>query len=922
MILEFGLIAGLGQTNIYLFTGSETSITLNPGAYEITAYGAQGGGGGGLGAEMDAQFSFTNPTTLILLVGGVGQFGGYGGGGGGGSFAVNGTTPLVVAGGGGGFGGGYDTGGSGGTGSSGGGGNGFAGGGGGSGGGGGGGVNNSGGAGGAGYSGNGVSYGGYFTGGGGSSFLNGGSGGYAYGDNGPGGYGGGGGAGSGGGGGGGGYSGGGGGTAGGGGGGSIIDSSAITILAGISGVSSPDDSPNGEIIITSVPQPPIFTEEPSLAAAFSSNVMFQTAVQGTAPLSFQWYLDGAPLSDNGHYIGSMETNLIIVDFQPEDLGNYTLVVTNYIGSITSNVATINILNPIITSQPTNQSALGGDTVTFSVSTTGQQPFGYQWLFNGTNLDGATNNPLILSSILMSQSGEYSVVVSNNYSTILSSNATLTVQAMDISSLSGNQTVIAGGAAQFSVGVNGQQPMYYQWLFNGTNLPNTDASILTLTNLQLNQAGPYSVIVTNFYGMATSSVVNLTVLPLSITAQPKPITAWPGGSATFTLTVGGLPPFTYQWLDNSNNFIFGNNTNSLVLSNLQASQFGNYSVIVTNNYESVTSSAAALIFSQVAVWGGANGESNLTSGLTNIIAISGGSSSCLALNSNGKGISWPIYSNLTITNLIAIAGAGPNLGLRPNGTVAYWNTFSPISGLTNIVAIAEPVYGDLALNSSGTVVGNASIAGLTNVVAIAENQGYSLALNSAGTVISWGNSQPGRSIPSGLSNVVAIAAGYLFNLALKNDGTVTGWGLNNYGQTSPPAGLSNVVAIAAGEYHSLALKSDGTVIGWGLNNYGQTNVPSGLTNVIAISAGQYDSLALIGSAPPFLDVPLSNPTAGTNSFSVSLPTQSGKVYVLQYKGSLTYSNWTALPLNAGNGETIIVTDTSATNSQRFYRVQQW
>ena len=40
-------------TNRYLFTGSETNITLNPGAYNITAYGAQGGGysgyNGGLG---------------------------------------------------------------------------------------------------------------------------------------------------------------------------------------------------------------------------------------------------------------------------------------------------------------------------------------------------------------------------------------------------------------------------------------------------------------------------------------------------------------------------------------------------------------------------------------------------------------------------------------------------------------------------------------------------------------------------------------------------------------------------------------------------------------------------------------------------------------------------------------------------------
>ncbi|MFZ1073704.1 MAG: PEP-CTERM sorting domain-containing protein, partial [Verrucomicrobiia bacterium] len=67
-----------------------------------------------------------------------------------------------------------------------------------------------------------------------------------------------------GGGGGGGYSGGGGGSGpgggyfngfGGGGGGSYIDASAIAILTEISGISSPDGSHNGEIIITAVPEP-------------------------------------------------------------------------------------------------------------------------------------------------------------------------------------------------------------------------------------------------------------------------------------------------------------------------------------------------------------------------------------------------------------------------------------------------------------------------------------------------------------------------------------------------------------------------------------------------------------------------------------------------------------------------------------------
>jgi hypothetical protein len=263
--LHLGVLAVSAQTNIYLYTGYETNITLPAGTYNITAYGAQGGSSDltavGLGAEMEGQFSFAGVTTLTLLVGGGGGNTGYGylnwgAGGGGGSFVVNGSTPLVIAGGGGGT-DEYDTGGAGLISTNGG--NGHAPGGGGGGiGGNGGGGSTSGGGGGGGFNGNGGNGGGGV--GGAYSFLNGGGGGGGSYGVGNGGYGGGGGGGGYAAGGGGGYSGGGGGgdySGGGGGGGSFIASSAITNLAEVSGIASPDDSTgNGEIIIVLVSTPP------------------------------------------------------------------------------------------------------------------------------------------------------------------------------------------------------------------------------------------------------------------------------------------------------------------------------------------------------------------------------------------------------------------------------------------------------------------------------------------------------------------------------------------------------------------------------------------------------------------------------------------------------------------------------------------
>lgn len=597
--------------------------------------------------------------------------------------------------------------------------------------------------------------------------------------------------------------------------------------------------------------------------------------------------------------------------------------------------------PVITVQPQNQLALAGSNAVFSVTATGTQPLIYQWQSNGTNLPGATGSSLVVSNVQMGQTGPYSVVISNSYGMATSFNANLTVAALAVVGQPQNQSVLVGGTVSFSVNVNGQQPYFYQWLFNGTNLPDATNNPLTLTGVLMNQSGLYSVVVTNSYGMTVSSNATLTVLPLLITSQPTNQVTWPGGSAAFKVNVSGQPPFSFDWQVNGVD-VPGTWTNVLTLTNVQ--QFGTCRVIVSNGYGSVTSSNANLIYSQVAVWGGNTGETNLPPGLANLIAIAGGGYArmdCLALMSNGTAIHWPVTNYAAApkaTNILAIAGGSaqqvPFLILERNGIVAQWlvdDLIQPVTGLTNAVAIAPLIYSPIALRTNGTLetvyyagtTGSSTITNISNAVAISEGASFGVALKADGTVATWGSNAYGQTnVPPGLSNVIAVAAGYYHVLALKSDGTVRAWGLNSYGQTNVPPGLSNVVAIAAGVYHNLALLANGTVVSWGYNLYGQTNVPPGLTNVIAISAGAYHSMALIGNGPPVSSTLLAGPTVGTNGLSLSVPSQSGRVYGLQYQNSLSDTNWNSLPLVPGNGTTLLLTDPSPTNLQRFYRVQRW
>jgi hypothetical protein len=128
----------------------------------------------------------------------------------------------------------------------------------------------------------------------------------------------------------------------------------------------------------------------------------------------------------------------------------------------------------------------------------------------------------------------------------------------------------------------------------------------------------------------------------------------------------------------------------------------------------------------------------------------------------------------------------------------------------------------------------------------------------------------------------------------------------------------MASIAAGAGHNLALRGDGAVFSWG----NLSSLPAGLSNVVAVAAGGSHNLALIGNGPPTLHASLANHQAGSGGFIVSAPTQSGRVYALEYKSSLADSGWTALPLVASNGDVVTFIDPAATDAQRFYRLRQW
>ncbi len=168
----------------------------------------------------------------------------------------------------------------------------------------------------------------------------------------------------------------------------------------------------------------------------------------------------------------------------------------------------------------------------------------------------------------------------------------------ITSQPSSRTNVAGTTATFSVSATGTS-LNYRWLKNGGTISGAGTATLTLSSVAAADAANYSVVVTNAYGAATSTIASLTVItaPVIVTS-PASRTNVTGATATFTVSATGQN-LTYRWLKNATNALIdgatisGTSSATLTISNVAPADAGNYSVLVTNLAGAATSATAIL-----------------------------------------------------------------------------------------------------------------------------------------------------------------------------------------------------------------------------------------------------------------------------------------------------------------------------------------
>jgi hypothetical protein len=223
---------------------------------------------------------------------------------------------------------------------------------------------------------------------------------------------------------------------------------------------------------------------------------------------------------------------------------FTVVVTNSVGNVTSNAAILTVnpapVAPSITAQPASQTITAGQTATFSVTASGTAPLSYQWRKNGTAIGGATTASYTTPAETTADNGaQFTVVVTNVAGNATSNAATLTVNAATPGALTPSTTSLNFNSV--NIGSN---------LVLGMTFTNSGTVNITISNVTIAGPGFTAVGVSNGQIITPGQVVtlNVTFAPAGTGTVSGSIGVASNASnspATITLSGTGVQPIVHS-----------------------------------------------------------------------------------------------------------------------------------------------------------------------------------------------------------------------------------------------------------------------------------------------------------------------------------------------------------------------------------------
>jgi uncharacterized protein YjdB len=297
-----------------------------------------------------------------------------------------------------------------------------------------------------------------------------------------------------------------------------------------------------------------------------SNAVFSVTATGAAPLSYQWQTRYSSIGIWAN-VGTNSSTHSTTATDAIDSSQYRVIVSNTVGSVISNIATLTVTAPgtapAITSHPQNQKVSRGANAVFSVTATGTAPLKYQWErrlsstlpWSNVGTNSSTHSVTATDAV---DSSQYRVTVSNAVGSIISSTATLTVTTPDTVPTS---VTISPKPVTIEIG---------KWQqLTATVLPSnaTDKTVTWTSNSKVATVSSSGVVSGSEVGTATITaktnsgartdtcivtVKTAGIQPTSVTIAPNPVTIEIGKWQQLTVTVlpSNATDKTVTWTSNS------------------------------------------------------------------------------------------------------------------------------------------------------------------------------------------------------------------------------------------------------------------------------------------------------------------------------------------------------------------------------------
>lgn len=283
-------------------------------------------------------------------------------------------------------------------------------------------------------------------------------------------------------------------------------------------VSNSAGSANSNAVSLSVNGPPSIVQHPQNVAVNLGAPATFTIVAAGPDLSYEWRKAGVKID------GVSAATYTIPATAVQDAASYTCRVTNSLGSIESNAATLTVVSPPVLLSPLQASSVTiNEGQTFNANVQVQGLFlSYQWRRDGLIIPGATSPALEIPNLTDAHTGSYTCRIWNAAAEIFSPAVNLLVITPPVILNEPVDVVVpVGQPATVSVAASGPM-LSYQWWRNGLPLDGATSDSFTISSMNQASIANYYCKVSNSAGTVTtrSVLIGIEGMPV-ITQSPYP-----------------------------------------------------------------------------------------------------------------------------------------------------------------------------------------------------------------------------------------------------------------------------------------------------------------------------------------------------------------------------------------------------------------